>query len=164
MLPYRHRRTIKAEIFFLDGITNAMRRRAEQSRPASPWHTLASSSRGLTASRSTGWETFLEAVIRSGFALTGTWPMRTEFGESNARSGTNALASSIILVCRPRPVEAPTATRGQFVPHKAGTFLTRRNLHIEDTCFGRPCSGRYRAGHGRLHALLEALDASGEAM
>uniref|UniRef100_A0A7C1FIP5 DUF1156 domain-containing protein n=1 Tax=Caldilinea aerophila TaxID=133453 RepID=A0A7C1FIP5_9CHLR len=64
---------------------------------------------------STGWETFLEAVIQAGFAITGTWPMRTELGNRMISSGTNALASSIVLVCRPRPQGAPTATRREFV-------------------------------------------------
>lgn len=64
---------------------------------------------------STGWDTFLEAVIRAGFAITGTWPMRTEMNNRMIGSGINALASSIILVCRPRATDAPTATRREFV-------------------------------------------------
>ena len=65
---------------------------------------------GVTRS---GWDTFLDALIRAGFAITGTWPMRTE---RNARSsGTNTLASSIVLVCRPLAADAPTATRREFV-------------------------------------------------
>ena len=64
---------------------------------------------------STGWETFLGAVIHSGFAITGTWPMRTERGARSVGIGTNALASSIVLVCRRRPDSAPVATRGEFL-------------------------------------------------
>jgi putative DNA methylase len=63
---------------------------------------------------STGWETFLEAVIQAGFAITGTWPMRTE-RPTGVKIGTNALASSIVLVCRPRPADAPIATRREFL-------------------------------------------------
>lgn len=60
---------------------------------------------------STGWETMLAALLGAGFAITGTWPMRSELGNRMLASGTNALASSIILVCRPRRTAAPLATR-----------------------------------------------------
>src|SRR5713101_2153705 len=64
---------------------------------------------------STGWETMLEGLIRSGFTITGTWPIRTEMVNRSAGLGTNALASSIVFVCRPRPVDAPIASRRQFL-------------------------------------------------
>jgi putative DNA methylase len=63
----------------------------------------------------TGWDTFLAAVIEAGFAISGTWPMRTELSNRMIGSGTNALASSIVLVCRQRSTTAPTATRREFV-------------------------------------------------
>jgi putative DNA methylase len=77
----------------------------------------------LSTHSSTGWETFLEAVIQAGFAITGTWPMRTELGNRILGQGTNALASSIVLVCRPRvpllPLgggqEGGIATRREFI-------------------------------------------------
>ncbi len=64
---------------------------------------------------STGWETMLEGLIRSGFTITGTWPVRTEMLNRSVGLGTNALASSIVLVCRPRSVDAPIASRRQFL-------------------------------------------------
>ncbi|NEM51440.1 hypothetical protein G3V66_24125, partial [Escherichia coli] len=64
---------------------------------------------------STGWETFLDAVIRAGFGISGTWPMRSELATRNIGRDTNALASSIILVCRPRSRDAVAATRREFV-------------------------------------------------
>jgi putative DNA methylase len=64
---------------------------------------------------STGWDTFLDAVIRAGFGISGTWPMRTERGGRSIGIGANALASSIILVCRKRAASAPTATRREFL-------------------------------------------------
>jgi putative DNA methylase len=64
---------------------------------------------------STGWETMLEGLIGAQFAITGTWPMRTELRNRIIASGTNALASSIVLVCRPRPADAPLATRKEFL-------------------------------------------------
>ena len=71
--------------------------------------------KGDTGIASTGWETFLDAVIEAGFSVTGTWPMRTELGNRMIGMGTNALASSIVLVCRQRPADAPIATRREFV-------------------------------------------------
>jgi putative DNA methylase len=64
---------------------------------------------------STGWETMLNGLIRSGFQITGTWPMRSERGARSNAIGTNVLASSIVLVCRPRPEGAPTASRREFL-------------------------------------------------
>jgi putative DNA methylase len=118
--PYRHGSKEKAEIFFLDGMTQAMRRLAEQAHPAFPvtiYYAFkqAETKKGDAGTTNTGWDTFLAAVIEAGFAITGTWPMRTELGNRMIGSGTNALASSIVLVCRKRPADAPTATRREFI-------------------------------------------------
>lgn len=117
--PYRHGSKEKAEAFFLGGMTQAMHRLAEQAHPAFPvtiyYAFKQSETESAEGTSSTGWETFLDAVIRAGFGISGTWPMRTELGNRMIGSGTNALASSIILVCRPRPANAPTATRREFV-------------------------------------------------
>jgi len=64
---------------------------------------------------STGWETMLEGLLQAQFTITGTWPMRSELGNRPIASGTNALASSIVLVCRPRLADAPRTTRRDFV-------------------------------------------------
>jgi len=117
--PYRHGGKEQAEKFFLDGMTQAMGRLSEQSHPLFPvsiyYAFKQAESNGTDGTSSTGWETFLDAVIRAGFAITGTWPMRTELSNRMIGSGTNALASSIVLVCRPRPQSAPTVTRRDFV-------------------------------------------------
>ena len=116
--PYRHGSKDRAEAFFLDGMTAAMGRLAEQAHPGFPttiyYAFKQSETDGKDGTASTGWETFLDAVIRAGFGLSGTWPMRTE-RPTGVKTGTNALASSIILVCRPRPASAPTATRREFL-------------------------------------------------
>ncbi|WP_322796274.1 DUF1156 domain-containing protein [Tepidiforma sp.] len=117
--PYRHGSKEKAEAFFLNGMTKAMQRLAEQAHPAFPvtiyYAFKQSESETEAGTASTGWETFLDAVIRAGFGISGTWPMRTELGNRMIGSGTNALASSIVLVCRPRPADAPTATRAEYL-------------------------------------------------
>ncbi len=116
--PYRHGSKEKAETFFLDGMTRAMHRLGEQTHPAFPvtiyYAFKQSESETDAGTASTGWETFLDAVIRAGFATSGTWPMRTEY-TGNLKKNVAALASSIILVCRPRAVDAPDATRREFV-------------------------------------------------
>jgi putative DNA methylase len=75
----------------------------------------SSNGNGKTIVASTGWETMLEGLIRAGFTITGTWPMRTELLSRSIGRGTNALASSIVLVCRPRPIDAAIASRRQFL-------------------------------------------------
>jgi putative DNA methylase len=117
--PYRHGSREKAETFFLDGMTMAMHRLAEQTHPAFPvtiyYAFKQSESESDTGTASTGWETFLDAILRAGFGISGTWPMRSELATRNIGRGTNALASSIVLVCRPLSADAPTATRRDFV-------------------------------------------------
>lgn len=117
--PYRHGGKEKAETFFLDGMTQAMHRLAEQSHPAFPvtiyYAFKQAENDGSDGTTNTGWDTFLAAVIEAGFAISGTWPMRTELSNRMIGSGTNALASSIVIVCRRRAVNAPHATRREFV-------------------------------------------------
>lgn len=116
--PYRHGTKEKAEKFFLDGMTQAMHNLAVQSHPSAPitiyYAFKQSETEDKEGTSSSGWETFLAAVLKSGLALTGTWPMRTELGNRMISSGTNALASSIILVCRPRLKTAGTIDRRRF--------------------------------------------------
>jgi Adenine-specific DNA methylase containing a Zn-ribbon len=134
--PYRHGSKQAAERFFMDGMTRALHNLAVQAHPAFPvtiyyafkQQEAREEKRGTSATSdqdshsslrsthsSTGWETFLEAVIQAGFAITGTWPMHTEMRTRQIAMNTNALASSIVLVCRPRPADAPIATRREFI-------------------------------------------------
>jgi putative DNA methylase len=116
--PHRHGGKEQAEAFFLNGMTHAMHRLAEQSHPAFPvtiYYAFKQSETENAGTASTGWETFLDAVIEAGFAISGTWPMRTERDVRSVGIGTNALASSIVLVCRTRPTNAPTTTRREFL-------------------------------------------------
>jgi putative DNA methylase len=117
--PYRHGSREDAEKFFLDGMTQAMRHLVTQAHPAFPvtvyYAFKQSESESDAGTASTGWETFLDAVIRAGFGISGTWPVRTERGARSVGIDANALASSIVLVCRKRAPDAPTATRREFV-------------------------------------------------
>lgn len=117
--PYRHGNKEEAEAFFLQGMSQAIRNLAEHAHPAFPvtiYYAFKQSETQVdSGTSSTGWETFLEAVLRAGFAICGTWPMRTELGNRMISSGTNALASSIVLVCRKRPDDAPSISRREFL-------------------------------------------------
>jgi putative DNA methylase len=184
--PYRHGSKEAAERFFLDGMTQAMHRLAEQAHPAFPvtiYYAFKqqevkedkreesnaldpeSHSSLLSTHFSTGWETFLDAVIRAGFAITGTWPMRTELGNRMIGLGANALASSIVLVCRPRPADAPVATRREFLSAlkaelpKAIAELQRSNIAPVD--LAQAAIGPGMAIYTRY---AKVLDASGESV
>ncbi|MCY4157275.1 MAG: hypothetical protein OXF66_07585 [Gammaproteobacteria bacterium] len=117
--PYRHGSKPAAESFFLKGMSSAVNRLAGQTHPEFPvtiYYAFKQSEQiGDAGTTSTGWETFLDAVIHSGFAITGTWPMRTELGNRMIGLGANALASSIVLTCRARSGDAPTASRREFL-------------------------------------------------
>jgi putative DNA methylase len=115
---HRHGGRENAEKFFLEGMTQAMHRLAQQSHPEGPitiYYAFKQSDTEVGAgTASTGWETFLDAVLKAGFQLAGTWPMRTEKVDALKKT-TNALASSIILVCRKRPTAAPSISRREFL-------------------------------------------------
>jgi putative DNA methylase len=115
--PYRHGSKEAAESFFMKGMTGAMRRLAalaNQAFPVTIYYAFKQSETDEGETSSTGWETFLAAVISAGFAIDGTWPMRTEMKTRQIAMGTNALASSIILVCRQRSEDSAVCSRREF--------------------------------------------------
>lgn len=116
--PYRHGSKEGAERFFLHGMAKALSNLAKISHPGAPitvYYAFKQSETESVGTKSTGWETFLAALINSGLAITGTWPMRTEKEGRSISYDTNALASSIIIVCRPRQSTAETISRRQFI-------------------------------------------------
>ena len=116
--PYRHGGKEDAETFFLEGMSRAIANMARQSSdifPATIYYAFRQSEIRAEGISSTGWATFLQAVIAAGYAIVGTWPMRTErAGRMNAQ-GTNALANSVVLVCRKRKITAGAVTRAEFI-------------------------------------------------
>jgi putative DNA methylase len=124
--PFRHGGKQKAEHFFLDGMTKAMHSIALQAHPAGPvtiyYAFKQAETKAGSGTSSTGWVTFLDAVIRSGLQLSGTWPMRTELGNRMRGAESNALASSIVLVCRKRPADAPSISRREFIRELNGVL------------------------------------------
>ena len=117
--PGRHGGREDAERFYLNGMTKAMNRLAEQTHhgfPVSIYYAFKQSESTVDARQAnTGWATFLDAVIQAGFMVTGTWPMRTENSSRMRGMNSNALATSIVLICRKRPAEAPIATRRDVI-------------------------------------------------
>lgn len=115
--PYRHGSKEKAEAFFMDGMTRAIHSLSKQAHPAFPvsiYYAFKQSETKDGSTTSTGWVTFLEAVIQAGFTIDGTWPVRTEGAGRIIAKGNNALASSIVLVCRKRLITAETISRRDF--------------------------------------------------
>ncbi|RMH31879.1 MAG: DUF1156 domain-containing protein [Planctomycetota bacterium] len=117
--PYRHEGDkAKAARFFEEGLGSAIgqwRSRGCSDYPTTIFYAFKQAETDSGGTASTGWETFLTGVIDHGFAITGTWPMRTELGNRMVGMGTNALASSVVLACAPRDAAAPMATRREFL-------------------------------------------------
>lgn len=108
----------KAEKHFEDGMSEFMAAVAEAQTPGVPatiYYAYKATESKDGEIRSTGWDTFLQGVLDAGLQVNATWPMRTELGNRLIASKSNALASSIVLVCRPRATSAPLASRGEFI-------------------------------------------------
>jgi len=115
--PYRHGSKEKADTFFLDGMTQAIHNMSKMGHPAFPvtiYYAFKQSETKEGGTSSTGWDTFLAAVIKAGFSIDGTWPVRTEKEGRSIGNGSNALASSIILVCKKREVISEIISRRDF--------------------------------------------------
>jgi len=161
---YRHGSKEKAEAFFLDGMTQAMHRLAEQAHPAFPvtiyYAFKQAEGDGADGTTNTGWDTFLAAVIEAGFAISGTWPIRTEKQGRVIGNDTNALASSIVLVCRQREANSPIVTRREFVAAlkselpEALTHLQRGNIAPVD--LAQAAIGPGMAVYTRYTKVLDA--------
>lgn len=117
--PYRHDGSPeKAKDFFEDGMLSACKQMylyARENIPVTIYYAYKQSDSDTEGTASSGWETMLSAIIKAGFTITGTWPMNTECSSRSISQGTNALASSIVLVCRKRPEDAPQTTRRNLI-------------------------------------------------
>jgi putative DNA methylase len=125
--PFRHGSRESAQRFFEEGLEKAFTSMWEvqhSNYPLTVYYAFKQAEsnensnepgNGSLVSASTGWETMLEGLLHSGFSITGTWPMRTELSNRPRGLGSNALASSIVLVCRPRSVDAPLTSRRDFL-------------------------------------------------
>lgn len=116
--PYRHDGKENAAKFFVNGfntVFHQIRHGANPDVPMTVYYAYKQQEAGREGTSSTGWHTLLDGLIGAGWEVTATWPVRSERGGRMLSVGTNALASSIVLACRPRSGDAPTTTQRAFV-------------------------------------------------
>jgi putative DNA methylase len=116
--PYRHGGKEGASEFFEQGFERVFERAREHALddfPIAVYYAFKQTELEAEGVASTGWATLLEGMIRSGWTITGTWPVRSELSNRMIASGTNALASSIVLALRPRHVTAEATSRRGFL-------------------------------------------------
>ena len=163
--PYRHGGKEEAEEFFMAGMSQALHcieRASYSETPVTIYYAYKQSEVEKEGVTSTGWATFLEAMIAAGFQVDGTWPIRTELGTRAIGRDANALASSIVHVCRRRPVDAQTVTRAAFLRELGRELqpalreLQRYSLPAVD--FRQAAFGPGMALFSRYAAVLESDD------
>lgn len=116
--PYRHGGRDGASQFFEAGFEAVFRRARESTVgnfPIAVYYAFKQQELESEGVASTGWATLLEGMIRSGWTISATWPVRTEFSGRSTANGTNALASSIVLTLRPRHTTASATSRRGFL-------------------------------------------------
>lgn len=166
--PFRHGSAQRAQRFFTDGMARALGRLLRCSAPEVPvtvfyaFKQAESRSGGKSA---TGWETFLEGLLGAGLGVLGTWPLRTETGNRMRARGSNALASSIVLVCRQRDPNGRTTSQGDFrrrlvadLPHALRT-LQQGNIAPVDLA-----QAALGPGMALFSQYSKVLDAAGNAL
>lgn len=166
--PYRENRGKEgARDFFEEGMFSTFKqvnKYAREDVPVTIYYAFKQSEtetkNDVESTASTGWETMLSAIIRAGFSITGTWPMRTEMANRSIASGSNALASSIVLVCRKRPEDAPMGTRRDFVmalKRELGSALDKlRSSNIAPVDLAQSAIGPGIGVYSRYSQVLEA--------
>ena len=163
---YRHGGREEAEAFFMAGMSRAIGNMARATAPDVPvtvYYAFKQAEIEREGVVPTGWATFLEAVLAAGFQVDGTWPMRTELANRMIGRGTNALASSIVLVCRRRADDAPTVGRAAFLralrrelPQALGALQASAIAPVD---MGQAAIGPGMAVFSRYAEVLEADDA-----
>lgn len=170
--PYRFEGSReKARDFFECGMVQACRqfyRYAREDVPVTIYYAYkqSESDEGDNAAQaSTGWETMLSAIIKAGFAITGTWPMRTEMANRSVASNTNALASSIVLVCRKRQEEASSCSRRSFIAELKRELRTAlKNLQNSNIAPVDMAQAAIGPGMGVYSRYAKVMEADGSAM
>jgi putative DNA methylase len=126
--PYRHGDKRKARDFFESGFQEVFKRARESARndfPMTVYYAFKQSESDAVGESSSGWETLLDGMVRGGWQITGTWPMRSERGGRMISVDTNALASCIVLALRPRPTDADVIDRRTFTSELRASLPTK---------------------------------------
>lgn len=160
--PFRHNGTDGARDFFEDGFRDVFRRARESALPDYPitvYYAFKQSETTEGGQASTGWETLLEGMIQSGWSVTATWPIRSERGARVRSVDSNALASSILLALRPRPLDAPRTDRRRFIAtlkaELPGTLRELQQGAIAPVDLPQAAIGPGMAVFSRYSAVLE---------
>jgi putative DNA methylase len=158
----------RAEVFFEEGLAatfSELRKFHSPDYPMTVYYAFKQAEvdqddDSVLAVASTGWETMLNALLGSGYQITGTWPIRSEMSNRPVASGTNALASSIVLACRLRPTEAPLATRKEFFStlraELPGALLLLQHGNVAPVDLAQAAIGPGMAVFSRYSKILEA--------
>lgn len=161
----RHGGKEGAELFFIEGMTKAIRKMVDNGKPEGPatiYYAFKQSEIKEEGISSTGWATFLQAVLDAGYSVVGTWPMRTEMANRMVASGTNALANSVVLVCRKKQIEAEVVTRAEFVralkKELPPSIDELRAANIAPADMPQSAIGPGMGVYSRYKAVLEADD------
>ena len=163
--PYRHGGKEAAESFFLDGMSKTIANMARQSSPDYPatiYYAFKQSEIAQEGISSAGWATFLQAVLEAGYAVVCTWPIRSEQAHRMIALGTNALANSVVLVCRKKEDSAETISRSEFIGAlkrelpRAMEELQKANISPAD--MPQSAIGPGMGIFSRCEAVLEADD------
>ena len=171
--PFRQGGKEEARTFFERGMSRVFERMRENADPEFPttiYYAFKQSEgeedggeeeeQSNDSRASTGWETFLQGLIETGWQVDGTWPLRTEKAGRTRELGSNALASSIVLVCRPRPKDASVASRRDFLATmKRELPEALRNLqkgNIAPVDLAQAAIGPGMAAFSRFARVLEA--------
>lgn len=162
---YRHGGRDKAESFFLRGMCKAICNMANQAfsdYPTTIYYAFKQSKVSKEGVSSRGWSTFLQAVMDAGYSITGTWPMRTERTGRMAALNANALANSVVLVCRKRSEKAETIFRGEFIraldSELLGAIEKLKSYNISATDLRQSAIGPGMAIFSRYKAVLDTDD------
>ena len=171
--PHRHGGPKEAALFFLQGMEKALVAIAKESHPAVPitiyYAFKQSDTQADDETASTGWETFISAVIRAGLSISGKWPIRSEQSSRIRGAESNALASSLVLVCRKREPEASMISRREFLRELSATLpdalidMTRggENSPVAPVDLSQAIIG---PGMGIFSKYAAVLEADGSAM
>ena len=163
--PSRHGGRDAAESFFLSGMSHALSNMAQHtsgSFPTTVYYAFKQSEIEQEGISSTGWATFLEAVVNAGYAVTGTWPLRTEMANRMRATGSNALANSVVLVCRKKETTAETITRAEFLRilkrERPPAIAELQIASIAPADMPQSAIGPGMGVFSRYHTVLEADD------
>lgn len=162
---YRHGGRQIAEDFFLNGMSKAIANMARQVSgdcPVTIYYAYKQREIDAEGVSSTGWAVFLQAILKAGFSISGTWPIRTERPGRLTATGTNALANSVILVCRKREDKAGVITRAEFMrslKHELPSAIAKfREANISPADMPQSAIGPGMSVFSRYEAVLEAND------